>query len=87
MGNNDTKPPSKTEMAKNFSKSMVEWGKGGFKKTPKEIYDERMKICRGCKFWKEIKGPLIGQCLKCGCTGMKQKIATSKCPIDKWGAI
>ena len=76
--------PGVGTMAKNLGKAMVDWGKDGFKMASSEEYDRRMEICRGCEFWKEIPGPIIGRCKKCGCTGAKQKLRSSKCPIGKW---
>ena len=73
------------QQAKNFVKSMGSWAKSGFKLASKEEYDNRMIICRKCEFWTEIPGPIIGRCKKCGCTGAKQKLATSRCPINLWG--
>ena len=81
----DQQLPSVGTMAKNLGKAAVDWTKSGFKMSDKEEYDKRMVICRACPYWKELPGSrLIGRCLKCGCTGAKQKIKTSKCPIGKW---
>lgn len=73
------------QQAKSLTKAAVDWAKSGFKMAPGDVYADRMVICRNCEFWKEISGPVIGRCMKCGCTGAKQKLATSKCPIGKWG--
>jgi hypothetical protein len=52
---------------------------------PVKIFKERMKICEACEFWqKPSQTNLQGQCTKCGCSGAKQWLSLSKCPIDKW---
>lgn len=83
---NDKVEATITEQAKSFTKGMVNWAKSGFKVATPEVYADRMAICRKCQFWKEIPGPIIGRCRKCGCTGAKQKLSTSKCPIGLWGS-
>jgi len=47
----------------------------------KEVYDERMSICKTCdKFFK-----LTGSCKVCGCfMRIKANISMCKCPLDKW---
>ena len=79
--------PSLLKMAGNFATAMKDFAKSGFLKITKEQYDARMDICNGCEFWKANARMGMGKCLKCGCTGAKQWIATSVCPINKWGAI
>jgi|TARA_R100001594_G_scaffold1363_1_gene5889 hypothetical protein len=46
----------------------------------KDIQDERMAICRGCKFLT----PKF-RCTQCGCfMKVKTKIAGMSCPEGKW---
>ncbi len=41
--------------------------------------DRRMEICKTCEFFNGKT------CLKCGCVARwKTKLATEKCPVDKW---
>ena len=77
-------PPTPKELISNVGNALVGWAKDGFKLSEKELYANRMVVCRECPFWKEMSGPLIGKCEKCGCYGAKQKIRASKCPLGKW---
>ena len=44
----------------------------------------RMEICKGC----EHLFPLTNQCKQCGCfLYSKTYLASSTCPIGKWGAV
>lgn len=47
----------------------------------KEVYNERMSICKTCdKYFK-----LTGSCKVCGCfMRIKANISICKCPLDKW---
>ena len=82
--NADNNPPPVSEQIKNAGRAARDFTKSGFKFATDEEYERRMAICRPCKFWKNIKGPLIGRCMKCGCSGLKQKLAVSSCPIKLW---
>jgi hypothetical protein len=79
--------PSLLKMAGNFATSMKHFAKSGFLRVTEEQHAARMDICNGCEFWKQGARFGMGKCLKCGCSGAKQWIATSVCPINKWGAI
>lgn len=79
--------PSLFKMAGNFATAMKDFAKSGFLKVTEDQYNARMNICNGCEFWQDDARMGMGKCLKCGCTGAKQWIATSVCPINKWGAI
>jgi hypothetical protein len=81
------KEPSLLEMAGNFASAMKSFAGSGFLRVTEEQHAERMAICNGCEFWKPGARFGLGKCLKCGCTGAKHWIATSVCPINKWGAI
>jgi len=49
--------------------------------TSKEVYEERLAICRGCENYFK----LTGNCLRCGCfMRIKAKIAPMTCPDRKW---
>ena len=56
-------------------------------KFTREETNERLKICRGSSSnepCEEYFKP-IGSCKKCGCfVRLKTKIASQKCPLDKW---
>lgn len=70
------------------SSSAADWAKHGFPTLSESQLDERQNICKSCEFWNSDGFAGSGQCKKCGCsTAAKLRMATSKCPIDKWGAI
>jgi hypothetical protein len=79
--------PSLIQMAKNFGAAMLDSAKTGFKKVTPEQHAERMVICNACEFWDGKARMGMGKCAKCGCTGSKQWLASSKCPINLWGSI
>lgn len=77
--------PSLSEQAKTLAGAGTNWVKSGFKTVDQETFDGRLDICKGCEFW-DAAGMLgTGRCTKCGCsTQAKLRMATEKCPIDKW---
>lgn len=70
-------------MAKGFTRAMVNEAKAVVNNQPRlpdSQAEERMKICRQCKFFSEQ-----GQCSKCRCfMKFKTKLRTGGCPIGKW---
>ena len=79
--------PSLIQMAKNFGSAMVVSAKTGFKKITPVQHAERMAVCNTCAFWDGKARMGMGKCAKCGCTGAKQWLASSTCPINLWGSI
>ncbi len=79
--------PPMTELVTNFSKSIFAWAKAGFKVVSEEDFAKRKEICGSCEFWKGDANMGTGKCLKCGCSGAKLWLATSTCPINKWGQV
>lgn len=79
-------PPSLGQMAVNFATSMSQWASKGFKMATEKTRKERFATCEKCDFWKPKNFGGMGQCLKCGCSGAKMHLATSSCPIGKWGS-
>ena len=79
--------PSLFQMAKNFGTAMLDSAKTGFKKVTQEQHAERMAICNPCQFWDGKARMGMGKCSKCGCTGAKQWLASSSCPINLWGSL
>jgi hypothetical protein len=75
------------QMSKNFASAMVEAAKTGFKKVTSDQHAQRMSICNSCQFWDGKARMGMGKCSKCGCTGAKQWLASSSCPINLWGAL
>ena len=81
--NNET--PSLWSMAKNAGTAALKSAASGFKMVTAEQYEERTNICKSCEFWNKEAFAGTGQCTKCGCsTKAKLKLATEKCPVDKW---
>lgn len=77
--------PSVWSMLKNVGSAAVKSAKSGFKMVTNAQYEERTNICKSCEFWNPKAFNNTGQCTKCGCsTVAKLKLATEKCPIDKW---
>jgi len=79
--------PSLLEMASNLAGATVKFVASGFATVTAEQHAERMAICNACEFWDGRARKGMGKCLKCGCTGAKQWVAVSVCPIGKWGAV
>lgn len=79
--------PSVTQMAKNLGSAAVGFAKSGFSMATPDQVAYRMDICSRCEFWKPDARFGLGKCLKCGCTSMKQKLASSVCPIGSWPAL
>jgi len=50
-----------------------------------EVHSKRMMVCEACSFWQRGETPGSGRCQKCGCSGAKQWLANSECPIQLWG--
>jgi len=77
-----------TQKISSLSSSAVHWADKGFPVVTKEQLETRLATCKGCEFWDSTGFIHTGKCTKCGCsTQAKLRMATAKCPIDKWGAI
>jgi hypothetical protein len=73
---------SAVAMARNLGKSFVDWSASGFQVCNEEQIQNRLNVCSSCEFMSE------NRCLKCGCfIKAKARLATSKCPIDKWQSL
>jgi hypothetical protein len=76
------------EKAGSLASNLGVWAKAGFQVVDASQLQSRIDICRGCEFWDQSGFAGTGKCKKCGCsTQAKLRMATSKCPIDKWGPI
>ncbi len=49
-----------------------------------ETYDARIALCQGCEHY---SGNPAWPCRICGCHKVKINLATSTCPMKKWGAV
>lgn len=70
--------------AVNFAKAMTIYAIDGFKNAAEVEYKKRLSICSTCEYWSQEKFNGLGKCEKCGCSGAKLWIASSKCPLNKW---
>jgi hypothetical protein len=81
-------PPTAASMAKSLATSMANWAKQGFKIATPEQLQQRLDICKLCPEWDGNALAGSGRCNVCGCsTQAKLRLATEKCPIDKWGPV
>jgi hypothetical protein len=80
-------PPSVATQLKSLAEAAKSYASSGFKNCEEYQYQARLAICNGCEFYDRNAFMGAGRCLKCGCSGLKLKIAASKCPIDKWGPV
>ena len=82
------KSPSLSKRFKNFTVSAIKHIAKGMPTCTQEEIDERLEICKGCKWFNGES------CRKCGCVCNNNKKflnklawADQKCPLDKWGKI
>jgi|TARA_Y100000310_G_C20256945_1_gene611787 hypothetical protein len=80
--------PPLSKRLKNFTISAIKHVAKGMPTCTQEEIDERLEICRGCKWFRG------GSCRKCGCACNNNKKflnklawADQECPIGKWGKI
>jgi hypothetical protein len=56
--------------------------------TTEKMRKRRLNICSGCSFFDTDALAGTGSCNKCKCPiQYKVKIASSRCPVGKWGAV
>jgi hypothetical protein len=80
--------PTISQQAASLGKSLLNWTSSGFTATPPDSLAEREATCRACPQWDAEALNKTGRCKICGCsTWAKLRMATEKCPIDKWGPI
>jgi len=83
-----TNPPSISQQATTFGKSLLNWASIGFYNTPTDILANREAICSSCHEWDANALNKTGRCKKCGCsTWVKIRMSTERCPLGKWEAI
>jgi len=79
---------SKNKQLQSLGKDMGKWAISGLPVVNENQLESRLAICKRCEFWNASGFSGTGSCTKCGCsTQAKLRMATSKCPIDKWGPI
>ena len=85
VGNSqEANSPSMLKMLQNFTSATFRWASAGFKIADDETLAKRQAICDTCQYWKASARLGMGKCLKCGCTSLKLKFDTEKCPVGKW---
>ena len=77
-------PPPMIEQAKNVVLSGLKFAKNNFSIADDSIFLKRKEICDSCEFWDNNAFSGTGRCLKCGCSSLKLKLSSEKCPIGKW---
>ena len=77
-----TEKPTLTQMARRFAHEARSWASSGFKHVSQEVYEQRLDKCETCGFWQGESAFGYGRCGKCGCSGLKLFLATTRCPLD-----
>lgn len=81
----EAQTPNIGGMVASAGKSLTTWAGSGFSTSSKDEIDARLSLCKACEFWDSAALNGTGRCLKCGCsTWAKIRMASEKCPIDKW---
>lgn len=77
-------PPGFIEMATNFVLATKRDIENGFERVSEDEYEMRLRACRNCEHWEEEARLGLGRCRKCGCTRLKHRRKSERCPIGKW---
>lgn len=80
----ESQGPSLLTRAFTFAHAAKEWVKAGMPITDHEGVEWRVGICKTCPYWKGETSPFHVMCGKCGCSGLKLFLATSRCPDGRW---
>ncbi len=69
--------------------AFVKWIAAGRPIAPPEIRAMRYENCLVCEYWSNRARFGLGKCKHpaCGCTKLKLRWATERCPIGKWEAL
>lgn len=82
LGRHHEQMPPSSMIFKNAISDGMRWVKAGMPIPKESLSIERLSICKACEFY------IDERCSKCGCQmRAKTAIATSFCPIGKWGAV
>jgi hypothetical protein len=77
--------PSFWDLIFRFGKATAQWAEAGFPIVSREVFQDRLRSCQGCQWWKGWR------CAQCGCAGVKLWLATEQCPLPeperRWGAV
>jgi hypothetical protein len=68
------------QQIKNFTSSIINYTKSGFKNVTTEEYKERINVCNNCEYLDKNN-----RCSECGCfVAVKNWMESEKCPKNKW---
>lgn len=84
-----TEKPTKLQMARQFAYESTRWAVYGAPRVSEEVFQFRLDQCEGCHFWNGQSAFGYGKCGKCGCSGLKLFMATTRCPLDppRWTSL
>ena len=83
----DLEAPPISEQIKNLHEELRRWQEAGRPVVSKVDLLERYSICKGCEFHNPSRILVLARCMKCGCSGLKLHMATTKCPDGNWGSL
>lgn len=73
--------PGLFQMALNAARAMTRFAGSGFKTTPAELLNERLRQCASCDYFSGLR------CRACGCfLDAKARMLHESCPIGRWPA-
>jgi len=78
----DSEKPTLSQRFRSFGHALTEWKNSGYAVVSKEVLADREDQCMSCGWWRGFASIGLGSCGKCGCTGIKLFLATSKCPLN-----
>lgn len=69
--------------------ALAKWIAAGIPIATPEVRAIRYEICLRCEYWSNRARFGMGKCRHpgCGCTRLKLKFATERCPAGKWEAV
>jgi hypothetical protein len=77
--------PTFAAQIRSATSAAARFAKSRFAQTEPDTLAVRIETCRSCDLWDAAGMRGTGRCRKCGCsTWAKLRMASEKCPIDKW---
>lgn len=70
------------DLAKNLSNALKKWKSQGYPVVTKGVLNERLELCRDCKWWQELGNSTLARCRACGCSSAKLLMGTTRCPLN-----